>query len=66
MAMLEERLRARGTEDEASLRTRLDKAAYEMSFEASFDQSIVNDNLDVAAAELIELTRSFLTTCSHA
>ena len=66
LAVLEERLRSRGTEDEDSLRTRLDKAAYEMSFEASFDHSIVNDDLDVAAAELIEVTRSFLTACSNA
>jgi len=66
MDVLEDRLRTRGTEDETSLRTRLDKAAYEMSFEASFDQIIVNDDLDTAAAELIDLTRSFLTTCSHA
>lgn len=66
LAVLEERLRSRGTEDEDSLRTRLDKAAYEMSFEASFDHSIVNEDLHVAAAELIEVTRSFLTACSNA
>lgn len=66
MDVLEQRLRARGTEDEASLRTRLDKAAYEMSFESSFDRTIINDDLDVAATELIDLARSFLTSCSHA
>lgn len=66
LTVLEERLRSRDTEDEEALRTRLDKAAYEMSFETSFDHTIVNDVLDVAAAELIHLTRSFLTTCSHA
>lgn len=65
MAVLEERLRSRGTDDEATIRTRLDKAAYEMSFEGSFDRSIVNDDLDTAATALIHLTRSFLNACSN-
>jgi len=65
MKVLEERLRSRGTDDEEAIRTRLDKAAYEMSFEDRFDRSIVNDDLDAAAAEIIDLTRSFLTACSH-
>lgn len=66
MDVLEARLRGRGTEDEASLKARLDKAAFEMSYESSFDQSVVNDDLDVAADELIGLTRSFLATFDHA
>lgn len=65
MDVLEKRLRGRGTEDEASLRARLDKAAFELSFESSFDHSVINDELDVAAAELIALTRSFLATFDH-
>lgn len=65
IAVLEERLRSRGTDDEAAIRTRLDKAAYEMSFEGSFDRTIVNDDLDTAATELIDLTRSFLNACSN-
>ena len=65
METLEKRLRGRGTEDEASLRARLDKAAFEMSFESSFDHSVINDDLDVAAAELIALTRSFVATFDH-
>lgn len=64
MTVLEERLCSRGTDDEAAIRTRLDKAAYEMSFEGSFDSTVVNDDLDTAATELIDLTRSFLNACS--
>lgn len=66
MSVLEKRLRGRGTEDETSLRARLNKAAYEMSFESSFDHSVINDDLEVAADELIALTRSFLATFDHA
>jgi len=62
---LEKRLRSRGTDEETAIRTRLDKAAYEMSFEGRFDHSIVNDDLDTAAAELIDVTRSFLAACYH-
>ena len=65
MEVLENRLRGRGTEDEASLKARLDKAAFETSFESSFDHSIINDDLDVAAAELIALTRSFISSFDH-
>ncbi len=64
MAVLEERLRARGTEDDASLRTRLDKAAYEMTFEDRFDHVVINDDLDEAANEMIALVGSFIDTCS--
>lgn len=66
MAVLEERLRGRGTENADSLQARLDKAAFEMSFESSFDRSVINDDLEVAAAELIALTRSFISTFDHA
>lgn len=59
---LERRLRGRGTETEESLRTRLDKAAYELSFESRFDQVIVNDDLDQAASELIDAVETFLSS----
>ena len=64
MDVLEQRLRHRGTEDETTLRTRLDKAAYEMTFAPSFDHRLVNDDLDRAADELIRVVRDFLETCA--
>ncbi|MDA0378915.1 MAG: guanylate kinase [Bacteroidetes bacterium] len=63
MEELERRLRARGTEDEATLQTRLDKAAWEMTFAPSFDRLVVNDDLDRAADELISHVRAFLAAC---
>ncbi|KAI9697011.1 MAG: hypothetical protein M1836_004972 [Candelina mexicana] len=52
---LERRLRGRGTENEDSLKKRLDQAVKEMEFskqEGVHDRIIVNDNVDRAYAEL--------------
>lgn len=61
---LERRLRERGTDDETTIRTRLDKAAWEMSFASKFDVRVINDDLDRAADELIAHVRTFLGTRS--
>ena len=58
--VLAERLRKRRTDDEASLKKRLDKAAYELSFSVHFDRVIVNDSLKKAQQEAEELIRNFL------
>lgn len=52
---LERRLRQRGTDAEDSIRMRLEKAAFELSFADRFDHVIVNDDLQTAleAAEAI-------------
>ena len=57
---LERRLKARGTETPESLKARINKAAYELSFKAQFDRVIVNDNLERACAEAEEAVREFL------
>lgn len=57
---LENRLRKRGTETEESLRKRVEKAEYELSFAPQFDKIIVNDNLDDALAEMLHTIREFL------
>ncbi len=49
---LEERLRGRHTEDEASIRKRLNEAQREISEGKNFDYTIVNDNLDDAIKNL--------------
>ena len=59
---LEERLRSRGTESEASIMKRLDKAALELTFESYFDVIIINDDLDDAKAEAAEVVTEFLNT----
>jgi len=58
--VLEQRLRSRGTEEEAMLRTRVEKALHEMSFADRFDAVITNDELETACREAESLVRRFL------
>ena len=48
---LVERLKNRGTESEESLKRRIDKATYELSFEPDFDITIINNDLEEAQNE---------------
>ncbi len=57
---LEKRLLKRGTETEESLRKRVEKAEYELSFAPKFDKVILNDNLDTAREEMLHTIREFL------
>lgn len=52
---LERRLRARGTEDEATLARRLAEAERELAEAARFDHVVVNDDLDRAADEVLAI-----------
>lgn len=49
---LEARLRARGTDSEASIQKRLANARYEMEHTSIFDRVVINDSLDRAYLEL--------------
>ncbi len=55
MAELERRLRNRGTNDEADIALRLRNAEKEMAARVEFQYIIVNDTIDRAAAEMVEL-----------
>lgn len=57
---LEKRLRDRSTEDEDSLRKRLEKARYEISKAGEFDKVIVNDELDKAIEEAFNTVKAFV------
>ncbi|SHK27714.1 guanylate kinase [Rhodothermus profundi] len=57
---LAERLRNRGTEDETTLRQRLERARMELALADRFDAVVVNDDLERAATETLHLVRSFL------
>ena len=57
---LKERLIGRGTETPESLKKRLDKAEYEMSFAPQFDVILINDQLEDARNEATRLIRDFL------
>ena len=57
MDILEKRLRGRGTDDEESIRKRLDQADKEMAFakqEGAHDKIVVNDDLDRAYQQVEE------------
>jgi guanylate kinase len=59
---LKRRLQSRGTENEESLNARVNKASYELSFKHSFNQIIVNDDLDKACREAEEAVAAFVET----
>jgi guanylate kinase len=50
---LSRRLVGRGTEDDAKVRDRLDRARMEMAAEAEFDVVVVNDDVEAAADRLV-------------
>ena len=58
---LENRLRGRSTEDEDSLKKRLDKAEEEMNQSDQFDVILVNNNLSGAKAEAEDLIKNHLS-----
>lgn len=62
MEVLEQRLRARGTETEDSLSKRLYKVRFEMSFQDKFDVILVNDDLDKSTREADQLVSDFLNS----
>jgi guanylate kinase len=52
---LERRLRTRGTETDQQVRRRLAKATDELAAEPEFDVTVVNDDLETAAREVIQI-----------
>jgi len=58
---LEERLNKRSSETEETLRKRINKAHYELTFAHQFDKIIVNDKLHDAVAEAKKIVEEFLS-----
>ena len=54
---LEHRIRGRGTESEASIQRRLERARTELAAQGEFDAVVVNDDLETALSELERLMR---------
>jgi guanylate kinase len=52
---LERRLRTRGSETDQQIRRRLAKASDELAAEPEFDVTVVNDDLETAAREVVEI-----------
>lgn len=59
---LEERLRGRGTEDDATVRLRMADAQRELELAPTYDVRIVNDDLERATDELARTLERFETT----
>lgn len=57
---LEARLRHRNTESEEHIRSRLDKAKYEMSFESAFDITLISADLQKTLLNAEEIIDRFL------
>lgn len=58
--VLRERLVGRGTDSMEQIEKRLEKASYELSFAPKFDRVVVNDNLDTAQKEVLDIVKEFL------
>ena len=61
MDVLEQRLRGRGTEDEASIELRLSGARREMELAYDYDVRVVNDDLETATQDLLRALESHET-----
>jgi guanylate kinase len=57
---LEKRLKARSTDSDEVIKTRVEKAKYELSFAPRFDKIIVNDKLEEALEEAEKMLNEFL------
>ena len=62
---LERRLIGRGTDDPETIRRRLEHAREELAAEPEFDVTVVNDSVERAAEELLELLGSTAKTPVH-
>lgn len=57
-AVLEERLRKRGTEDEETIQKRMDTARQELEHAKYYDYLVINDRLEEAVADMQAILRS--------
>lgn len=57
LAILEKRLRSRGTDSEKKIQTRLEKAAFESKYAEEFDVVLLNDELETAQKDLLGLMK---------
>jgi guanylate kinase len=57
---LRERLKERGTETEKSLEERVNKAVHEVELASKFDKIVVNDDIDTASNELLNIVLNYL------
>lgn len=61
IATLEQRLRLRSTETEATLQMRIGKAVHELEYESKFEKVILNHHLETAMKESEQLVSEFIS-----
>lgn len=59
---LRTRLEKRGTDTPETIENRLKKAAYELTFASKFDVIIVNDQLEKAQKEALDIVKKFINS----
>ncbi len=57
---LQRRLEGRGTDAPEVIAKRIAKASFELTKAPEFDKQVVNDNLEVAVAEVTEIVKNFI------
>ena len=60
IAELERRLISRNTDCSETIKTRVEKAGEEMTYQKHFDKIIINTDLDVAKAEVEKIINNFI------
>jgi len=60
LEVLEERLRHRNSDPEESIKKRLAKAAYEMTFEKEFDKVLISDQLESTLQTALNYVNDFI------
>lgn len=60
LEVLRDRLKNRGTDTEDQVEMRVRKAEEELNFRPQFDQCVVNNDLDKATDEVLELVKAFI------
>ncbi|MFZ9588619.1 MAG: guanylate kinase [Chitinophagaceae bacterium] len=60
LAILQERLEKRGTDNADQIKTRIAKAAEEISFSNNFDHIVLNDDLNKASEEVKQQVTAFI------
>jgi guanylate kinase len=61
LEVLQQRLKGRESEDEESLKARLERSRLELGYADRFDEVIVNDNLDEAVETVTAIVSKFLS-----
>lgn len=59
---LRHRLTGRGTDDSEVIESRIAKAEYELGFASRFDRVIINDDLEIAKTEALQVIKDFLNS----